>query len=583
MFSEEQKNHFEPQTINHLEHAVKKDTRDPDTCYELGIAMNKQNRPREALKYFHQVIRMNPGHGRAFFNMGIIFKNLNQYDQAIVCYEKALKIHPHSTNILFNLANALLDQGNTQKAIQTYEQVLGITPEDVEALNYMGTAYSRQGHEQVALKCHMKALDTRPDHPPTLKCLGDLYKKQKDYDQAVSYYQKAVQLNPQNPNAYIDLGGAFYQQNDMQKAISCCKKAICFNPDNADAHYNLGITLEGLGHYENALAEYNETLRIDPEYIDAVWNRSLLYLLKGNFDAGWRDYESRIHTQDWKNAFPHLEQLPRWDGASFKGKRLYIQDEQGMGDTIQFLRYIPMVKKLGGEIVFKTKKPLLDLISTFDGIDSLGIISREKERHLSSDLYAPILSLARIFRTTLQTIPENGPYLTAPGEKIEKWCKELTRPGLNMGLVWAGNPNHKKDHLRSCKLNQFAPLTKIGGINWYGIQKGDAAEQAKVFHEHNFVTNFNGRLETFADTAGLIANLDLIISVDTAVAHLAGAMGKPVWVILPFSPDWRWMLDRDDSPWYPTMRLFRQPRHGDWDSVIHELQRALIHRMDNHG
>ena len=308
-----------------------------------------------------------------------------------------------------------------------------------------------------------------------------------------------------------------------------------------------------------------------PDYAEAHWNQAIAHLLTGDFKEGWKQYEWRRKI-DWHvSAYPHKHKKPRGDGKSFVGKRLLVHCEQGIGDSIQFVRYLPLVKAQGGMVVFEAWKSLHGLLRGFDGIDELVELSFDRETQAQFDAHVSIMDLPGLFETTEQTITDSVPYIHACPIKSAQWSHELSGTDLKVGIVWAGSARHTNDHNRSCRLKHFLPLCQIEDVRLYGLQKGEPARQAKEMP----LINLGEQFDDFTDAAAAIDNLDLIISVDTAVLHLAGAMGKPVWALLAYSPDWRWMLKRADSPWYPSMRLFRQQKWGDWDSLLQVVAREL--------
>jgi hypothetical protein len=325
--------------------------------------------------------------------------------------------------------------------------------------------------------------------------------------------------------------------------------------------------LKDSGQYEKALDNYRHAIRFKPGFAEAHFNCAMVHLLNGNFSDGWQEYEWRLQRKEWKTLCPHRANLPRWNGESFVGKKLLIYDEQGFGDTLQFVRYLPLVKSRGGRVIFETRHQLIGLFDNFPGVDELvERISYDKPAR-EADIYIPLLSLPGIFQTQLETIPKNTAYIYPNPDKVEQWRERISAGGIKVGLVWKGSgidPN------RSFDPALFLPLAKKEGIRLYGLQKGfrhNPVHSEKIPAEMR-ILNLGDDLKDFSDTAGAIANLDLVISIDTSVAHLAGAMGKPVWVLLPYVADWRWFLDRNDSPWYPTMRLFRQKNRGCWDEVL---------------
>ncbi len=318
---------------------------------------------------------------------------------------------------------------------------------------------------------------------------------------------------------------------------------------------------------------YEQAIRPKPDYTDAHWNRSLALLLSARLSEGWKEYQRRY--DDLNTINPYYSQKTLWDGSSFAGKTLFVRYQQGLGDNIQFVRYLSMVKERGGTVIYETKKPLTNLLRPLDGIDELVEASSNGRPAASFDLHVSLMDLPRVFGATIETIPSNVPYLYADPAKAQVWRNRIVRKDLTVGIVWAGGPAHRNDRNRSCTLADFAPLAEIDGIQLYGLQKGNGLRQWDMSSTEIIAANIGEEFEDFTDTAAAIENMDLVVSVDTAVLHLAGAMGKPVWALLPFAPDWRWMLERQDTPWYPTMRLFRQKSPGCWPDVFADVKKEL--------
>ena len=319
---------------------------------------------------------------------------------------------------------------------------------------------------------------------------------------------------------------------------------------------------------------FEKALQIKPDYAEAKFNLATVYLLTENFQEGWQGYEWRFRRREWKRTYPHRYRKPRWNGENFTGKRLLVHSEQGLGDILQFVRYLPKVKARGGTVVFETRKALMDIFKNLPGMDELVMFAPDGQPVAEFDLYVPLASLPGIFETTLEDIPAQVPYLFADSGKSVAWRKRLSPDGFRVGLVWAGTDT---DPRRACHLKWLKMLSDVPGVYLYGLQKGIAVEQIEVegLPQGMRMTNLGQEFDDFADTAAVVENLDLVVSIDTSVAHLAGAMGKPVWVMLPYAADWRWFLNRDDSPWYPTMRLFRQPDPGNWASVGRHIATEL--------
>ena len=384
--------------------------------------------------------------------------------------------------------------------------------------------------------------------------------------------RRALALKPDYAEAHNNLGGALSAQGNLDEAVACYRRALALKPDYAEAHNNLGGALSDLAKFDEALACYRRALRLKPDYAEAHWNQALLTLLTGDFERGWAEYEWR-----WKTKQLHFERRtfsqPRWDGQPLAGRTILLHAEQGLGDTIQFVRYVSLVKVRGGRVVVECQPPLLPLLADCPGIDQ--VVARGNPLP-AFDVQAPLLSLPGILGTTLDSIPDRVPYLRADPELAQAWRKRLEAlDGFKVGIVWQGNPPFKGDRQRSIPLRQYEALARVEGVQLVSLQKGAGADQLGKLAASFPVLDLGEQLETFSDTAAVLKNLDLLISSCTSVPHLAGALGVPVWLALPFVPDWRWLLEREDSPWYPHHRLFRQSRPGDWSEVFERIAGAL--------
>jgi tetratricopeptide (TPR) repeat protein len=345
-----------------------------------------------------------------------------------------------------------------------------------------------------------------------------------------------------------------------------------------ECHCNLGNTLLDKKQPKEAIAAFLRCIAINPTVPEAHYNYSLALLTLGDFQQGWEEYEYRLKC---KGLFLRRDfTQPQWDGSPLEARTILLYAEQGVGDALQFIRYLPLVEQRGGRIIVECQAELQRLFQTT--AERCQIVA-DGQPLPAFDLHCSLLSLPRVFQTTLANLPQTVPYLQADAEETRKWQHRLAddSPIVKVGLAWAGNPDHKNDRNRSMKLARLAPLGQAPGVRFFSLQKGATAAQAKTPPPGMDLVDWTEELKDFADTAALIANLDLVIAVDTAVVHLAGAMGKPVWTLLPFVPDWRWLLEREDSPWYPTMRLFRQNSWGDWDSVITRVADALSQWVKN--
>jgi len=391
--------------------------------------------------------------------------------------------------------------------------------------------------------------------------------------QAEQLCRQVLAEYPGHADALHMLGVIAAQKGLNGAAVDLIRQAIALIPTSPGAHYNLAKALTGNNQLTEAIAAYRQTIALKPGYAEAHHNLSLLLLLLGDMAQGWKEYEWRSLCNNM--AVPRRNIVQRqWDGSPLANRTILLHPEQGFGDTIQFIRYAPLVAQRGGRVLVGCAPELRRLLQNMPGVG----------RCLDSglmlppfDVHCPLLSLPLAFGTTLETIPHGVPYLQADAAGVEHWRNKLALDpaGFKVGLVWAGRPTHKNERNRSLPLAALAPLAQVPGVRFYSLQKGEAAQQARTPPQGLALIDHTADLHDFADTAALIANLDLVIAVDTAVVHLAGALGKPVWTLLPFLPDWRWLLNRTDTPWYPSMRLFRQGAPGDWSGVIQQVTQAL--------
>ena len=486
--------------------------------------------------------------------------------QAAELYYQILQANPHHAGALHLLGLITHQVGKHQEAIDLIEKAIARNPEVPQFHNNIGACFDAIGNKERSVRSYMQALRLQSDYPAACNNLGKVLIDLGRTREAIRYCIRALRLNRDFPEAWNNLGNALQSQGKTKQATQYYKQALQLKPDYPAAYNNLGNVLQESGLLDEAIQAYEHTIRLDPNHTMAHMNRGICHLLMGNYKDGWSEYEWRLNKEsDW----------PLWDGSAFEGKRLFVQDEQGFGDSIQFIRYLPMVKSMGGTLIFETKNPLINLFRRFPGIDKL--IERPANGRPAGefDLHIHLLSLPRIFGTTMQTIPSDVPYLFADREKVGRWGARLKKGGFKVGIAWAGSPTHHNDRNRSCCFSQFRPLAAVSNVQLYGLQKGEAVLQVEHFPGNLMIEDLGPDIKDFSDVAGIIENLDLIVSVDTALVHLAGAMGKSVWTLLPYAPDWRWLLDREDSPWYQTMRLFRQKKPGNWDSVLQRVANEL--------
>jgi FKBP-type peptidyl-prolyl cis-trans isomerase 2 len=456
-------------------------------------------------------------------------------------------------------------------------ELLDVTPSPIDynaadEFYKKGIELQDKGQIDESIAYYQKALGQNSKHTGAYYNLGVALQEKGLLDQAIVCYEIAIGFKQDFTDAHHNLGVAFKEKGRFDDALLCFQRVLQLQPDHAGAYYNTGNVLVAKGQFDNALRYYQKAVEIEPGNSDAHWNMALLNLLAGNFEEGWKGYEWRWKLKDVV-AERQFSQ-PLWDGADINGRTILLYAEQGFGDTLQFIRYAPLLAKRGAKVAVECPKEMTALIGRIQGIEQ---VIPYGEPLPECDVRYPLLSLPLIFNTTLQNIPAEIPYISADPSLVRTWGARIASNDgkFKIGLVWSGDPGFKNDSSRSCNLDIFSPLAHTNHITFYSLQKGEAATQANHPPINMNLVDYTKEISDFADTAAFIQNLDLIISIDTAVAHLAGALGKPVWTLLPFVPDWRWMLKREDSPWYPTMRLFRQDTPADWVPVVARIKESL--------
>jgi tetratricopeptide (TPR) repeat protein len=542
----------------------------------LGNALVNQKKPEEALAAFRQVLRLRPDYAEAHNNLAAALRLLGQWTEAERHYREAVRLKLDYADAHANLGVALQGLGQLEQAEASYRAALRLRPDYPEALTNLGTLLTRLGRHDEALACHRQALRLRPAYLDARCNLGNALLAQKRHAEAEACYREALRLRPDYAEGHHNLGAALAEQGKLEEAVACFRAALRLRPDYVEACGNLGTALIALGKPDEAVAVHDLMLRLRPDNADAHLCRALACLLLGDWRQGWADYEWRWKCEEFCG-LPYRE--PLWDGTSLTGRTILLHAEQGLGDTLLFIRYAPLVKQRGGTVLFACPKALLPLLAT--GTRKVAGIDRFVEQGTPLppfDCHAPLLSLPGIFGTTPDTVPDGVPYVFADPGLMDQWRRELASwPGFKVGIAWQGNPGFKADRLRSIPLARFAPLAQVHGVQLFSLQKGFGSEQLRSIDFP--VVDLGSRLDqtggAFVDTAAVLTQLDLVVTADTAVAHLAGALGVPVWLALAFSAHWTWLLQRTDSPWYPTMRLFRQQRSGDWEEVFERLAGEL--------
>jgi tetratricopeptide (TPR) repeat protein len=549
----------------------------PELHVCLGNVYTDLRRFPEAAEAYEHALRLRRDCVEAYNGLGALYRAQERFEEAEQCFRDAVRLKPDFALGYSNLGETLAARGKHEDAIKQYEQALARDPKEVSALTNMGVAYSSLKKFDEAVSCHRKALAIQPDFSRAVINLGSALLLQGNRDEAERVCREAIRLTPNEPKAHFNLGTSLLEADAFLEAEASFRTAIRLDPTYLQPRRSLAILKRSLGLPHEAVTLFDEALKLSPDDPTCRMARSMLYLGLGRFQEGWAEYEWRWKCNPHDVKFPE----PAWDGFPLEGKTILLFAEQGLGDTIQFARYAKLVRARGARVILQCQPELVPLLGSCEGIDQL--VSRQVQPP-PRDCHAMLLSVPGILGTDSRNIPADIPYLTASPELVERWRAELASlQGLKVGIAWQGNKSHPSDRYRSVELKQFEPLARVPGVSFVSLQKGAGTEQLAAWEGQTPILDLGERLDKdsgpFMDTAAVLRNLDLVITVDTALAHLAGALGVPVWVAVCADPDWRWQHGREDSPWYPTMRLFRQKRLRGWDDVFARMARVLELRL----
>jgi tetratricopeptide (TPR) repeat protein len=531
-----------------------------------AVALHQQGRLREAEKLYARVLKAAPDHFDAMHLCGLAKAQAGQMGEAYRLMAGALKLNPQAGDAWMNLANVLHALKRDAEALDCLDKALALRPGDTNALENRGNALLALGRAQEALACFDAVLMRDPRHGGALIGRGSALASLGRPDQALAAFDAALAVMPGHPGALYNRGNALFDLGRYAEAIAAFDRALAAAPNHAQAWNNRGRALQALDRHADAVASFARAIEQQRDYADAHTNRALSLLTLGDLQRGFAEYEwrwQRTGMRDTRRSYGK----PLWLGEyPLPRKTILLTAEQGLGDTIQFARYVPLLVKSGARVVLEAPPELKPLLENLDGVASCHARGDQLPAY---DVHCPLGSLPLALKTEPATIPADIPYLRADGARIAKWRQRLDAPpGKRVALAWAGNVGHANDRNRSIELKLLEPLLALEGVSFLSIQRELRGDDAAVLARHANVSNHGGELSDMADTAALLTLADLTISVDTSVVHLAGALGRPVWVLLPFAPDWRWTLNGEMSPWYPQARLFRQPVLGDWPSVV---------------
>jgi tetratricopeptide (TPR) repeat protein len=585
-----------------------REPRHADCLHLFGVLRHQQGRHDEAAELIHRALAAQPALAGAWLNLGNVLKALGRDSEALDAYRHALQLRPDFGAAHVNLGNTLNALGRHAEAVECYRRALVYESDNTATLNNLGNALASLGQLQAAADAFEAVLAKVPAHAGALNNLGNTRKAMGDAEQALAHFRAAVALQPDFASAWFNLGHTLDALDRCESAAVAFEHALALQPEWLLARYGLAHALAGWGHAAQARAHYEQVLRHDPSFAVAwqemgcalydmgefdsaahaferalqlrpdlalaTFNRALIRLLQGDLRGGWHGYEARWRVHGSGNEISQ----PRWSGETpLVGRTLLVHAEQGLGDTIQFVRYVPNVAKRAARVILEVQPELSALLEPLAQAWGVHLITQGEPRP-AFDCHCPLLSLPLACNTTLTTIPEQQAYLAPLPADVERWRGTLAvLKQRRIGVVWSGRVKARGEH-RALPLAQLEPLLAQPGIDWILLQKDPPASDRAALER---ITRLSAvhvpayPLENFAATAALIAQLDCVISIDTSVAHVAAALGKPTWIMLPYAPDWRWLLERENSPWYPSVRLFRQTAPDDWSGVLERVQQAL--------
>ena len=540
---------------------------EPLLCANLGRIMLRAGHCTQAAACFRQALANDPFNPAVSLDLGRCLRRLGRLTDAVMAFEHAAELDALNPECWRELGAVLHDTGQFSRAARAYECLVRLAKADGEAQYNLGVVRLHERRNEDAIGCFRRAIELHPEYPEAHNNLGVQIQALGGFEEAEREFRLALAANAGFDVARYNLARLLQQRGDIENAAKAYREILSRSPEMFEARANLGVALVAAGQVPAAVAEYRAALKTASDAADIHANLGRALLALGQWDEGWREFEWRLHSP----LRPRRDfGQPAWDGRNLHGKRILIHAEQGFGDTLQFSRFAPLVHRLGGRVLFECQPALASLLATLDGIDR---IVAEPQVAAEFDCHAGVLSIPGLLRTNVGDVPADVPYLLPDREMVEQWSDRLAAVAapelLRVGLTWAGNPGHGDDRNRSIPAAELDILRGIAGIAWFSLQK-NARENPDLP-----LTAVADRCSDFAETAAAILNLDLVISVDTAVAHLAGAIAKPVWTLLPISADWRWLLDRSDTPWYPTMRLFRQAESGEWGPVLKQVRQEL--------
>jgi len=566
--------------LQSYEHALALKPDYPATLNNRGNALRSLNRPDDALQSYDRAIALQPDYADAYYNRGVALEGLKRAKDALASYDRAIEINANFAEARNGRGNVLIALGRPDVGVASLQAAISLKPDYADAWSNLGNALSALNRLDEALQCYDRAIALKPDFAEAYYNRGIALKDMNRLDDALKSYDRTIDLKPDYAEAHSNRGHVVQDLERPDAALADYDRAIALKPDYPEAWNNRGALLRESKRFDEALASFDRAIALKPDFAEAFWNKSLSLLLIGRLAEGLELYEWR-HRRGVPGT-PRVFPQPVWTGKQdLAGKRLFVHAEQGLGDTIQFGRYAKLAEARGAKVILSVQDALVRVLQTLGpAID----VTDSQSQPRDDDLQIALLSMPFALGTDLDTVPEDVPYLRAEPEKVRTWKDKIGAHGFKVGICWQGEKGGIIDAGRSFPLTHFESLSRIPGVRLISLQKNAGVEQLRELPPGMTVETlgdeFDAGPNAFLDTAAVMETLDLVIASDTAVAHLGGALGRPVWTALKYVPDWRWLLDRADSPWYPTMRLFRQKARGDWPGVFAEMEAELAKRLE---
>jgi tetratricopeptide (TPR) repeat protein len=548
---------------------------DVASLFHQALALFHGGRLAEAKRIARRILADQPKHAQALHLLGVALSQQGNHTEGLRFIDAAMQIEGQSASIYNSRGNVLVALQRFGEALASYDKAIALKSDFAEPFCNRGGALQELKRFDEALASYDKAIALKPNSAEAFCNRGLALQELKRFDEALASYDKAIALMPDYAEAFCSRGAALQGLERLDEALVSYDKAIALKSDFVDAFCNRAAALHKMKRLDEALASYDQAIAHKPDCAEGYKNRALVRLLMGRYPEGWTDNEWRWAAKDFPSKRPNSK-APAWQGEDLSGRHLLVFSEQGFGDVIQFVRYLPLLAEHKCKITFLASAKLVPLLRLLS--EQIEIVS-ELSGVENFDFQVPLMSLPLAFSTLLETIPSKTPYLFASPERVKVWEEWLPKSHVpRVGIGWAGNPTFQGDKSRSIGLPRLVPLLSVPRIQFISLQKDLRSGDEELLRQYPQIMHLGDRLDDFHDTAAVMSLLDLVISSDTAPVHLAGALGRPVWVLLQYVPDWRWLLDRDDSPWYPSARLFRQPVAGDWDSVVAKVIEELTGR-----